>query len=80
MIWRYVRSSRPDALRTPSSYQVRVGDIHSGTATEATALARYHTTRDTLADRLFRTVETHPSPGRPAPAAPAAARGQLGNE
>jgi flavin-dependent dehydrogenase len=47
-----------DALRDAELLDVAVGEIHSGTATEATALAGYQKTRDALAGRLFGTVET----------------------
>jgi flavin-dependent dehydrogenase len=47
-----------DALRDAELLDSAVADIHSGTATEATALAGYQRTRDALAGRLFGTVET----------------------
>jgi flavin-dependent dehydrogenase len=47
-----------DALRDAELLADAVADIHNGTATEATALAGYQTTRDALAGRLFGTVET----------------------
>jgi len=46
-----------DALRDAELLAGAVGDIHSGTATEASALAGYQKTRDVLAGRLFGTVE-----------------------
>ncbi len=58
MIRRYVRSGRPDVLRDAELLAGAVADIHSGTATEASAMAGYQTTRDALAGRLFGTVET----------------------
>ncbi|HXU98114.1 MAG TPA: hypothetical protein VFP03_08450 [Jiangellaceae bacterium] len=47
-----------DALRDAELLADAVGEIHNGTATEATALAGYQRTRDAFADRLFGTVET----------------------
>jgi flavin-dependent dehydrogenase len=47
-----------DALRDAELLADAISDMHSGTATEATALAGYQTTRDALASRLFGTVET----------------------
>jgi flavin-dependent dehydrogenase len=47
-----------DALRDAELLDGAVGEIHSGAATEARALAGYQTTRDVLAGRLFGTVET----------------------
>ncbi|MGH8838964.1 MAG: NAD(P)/FAD-dependent oxidoreductase [Jiangellaceae bacterium] len=47
-----------DALRDAELLAGAVGEIHGGTATEATALAGYQETRDVLAGRLFGTVET----------------------
>ncbi|MGH8825169.1 MAG: NAD(P)/FAD-dependent oxidoreductase, partial [Jiangellaceae bacterium] len=47
-----------DALRDAELLAGAVGDLHSGTATEATALAGYQKTRDALAGRLFGTVDT----------------------
>jgi flavin-dependent dehydrogenase len=46
-----------DALRDAELLAGAVGDMHSGTATEASALAGYQKTRDVLAGRLFGTVE-----------------------
>ena len=47
-----------DALRDAELLADAISDIHSGTATEAAALAGYQKTRDALAGGLFGTVET----------------------
>ncbi|HJU96738.1 MAG TPA: NAD(P)/FAD-dependent oxidoreductase [Jiangellaceae bacterium] len=47
-----------DALRDAELLAGAVGDLHSGTATEATASDGYQKTRDALAGRLFGTVDT----------------------
>jgi flavin-dependent dehydrogenase len=47
-----------DALRDAELLADAITEMHSGTATEATALAGYQTARDELADRLFGTVVT----------------------
>ncbi len=46
-----------DALRDAELLAEAAGEIHGGTATEATALAGYQTARDELGGRLFDTVE-----------------------
>jgi flavin-dependent dehydrogenase len=46
-----------DALRDAALLDVAIRDIHRGHASEGTALAEYQSTRDTLAGRLFGTVE-----------------------
>jgi flavin-dependent dehydrogenase len=47
-----------DALRDAELLADAITDMHSGTATEASALAGYQKRRDALAGRLFGTVET----------------------